>query len=90
MSFATIRDTLVAPATLILAAVLLSGCASKDRPDRQSDCARARSRYAQMKKSLHDYYAAGTTSSVQIEIAKSRLARAKKAYEEACGRGYSR
>lgn len=87
---AVIKDCLAAPSNLILAAILLSGCANTDRSDRQTDCAKARARYVKMKKSLGAYYATGTTSSAQIAIAEQRLRKAKKGYESACRRNAAR
>lgn len=87
---ASIKDSLFAPSTLVVAIVLLSGCASTDRSDRRSDCAKARARYAKMRRSVDSYYAAGTTSSAQIAIAERRLSRAKNDYESACGGRASR
>ena len=87
---AVIRDCLVAPSKLILAAILLSGCVTTERSDRQNDCAKARARYAKMRQSVSAYYATGTTSSAQIAIAERRLRKAKKDYESACGRNAAR
>jgi len=85
-----LKDYIFTRSALILAAVLLAGCTTTDRSERPNDCAKARSRYSKMKRTVQGYYSAGTTSSAQIAIAERRLSKARRDYESACGRGSRR